>query len=161
MRRIAVAFVACLSLMTAACAEGAPAADAPTPVAFGKGELTIITATGPHHFDVEIAETPEQRERGLMYRTEMAPDAGMIFNYHRDTTIAMWMKNTVLPLDMVFIRADGTVFGVAKGAVPYSETVIQSGEPVRAVLEINAGVADKLQIKGGDVVQFKIFGNVP
>lgn len=162
MRRIAAALAVCLSLLPAACAESAPKADeTPPPVTFATAPLEIVTSTGTHVFTVEVAETPQQRERGLMYRTEMAPDAGMIFDYHRDLQISMWMKNTVLPLDMLFITADGSVFDVVKGAVPYSLEIIASGGPVRAVLELNAGTVDRLSIRRGDVVRYAAFGNGP
>lgn len=162
MRRIAAVFAACLTLLPVACAENAPgAAQAAPAVNFTTQPLTILTQSGAHAFTVEVAETPEQRERGLMYRTEMAADTGMIFDYHRDVEISMWMKNTVLPLDMVFMSADGTVFDVVKGAVPYSLSIISSQGKVRAVLEVNAGTVDRLQIRRGDVVKSAIFGNTP
>jgi uncharacterized membrane protein (UPF0127 family) len=162
MRRLAVVFATCLSLFPVACAESPPATEpTPPPVTFATEPLTIVTMSGAHAFTVEVAATPEQRERGLMYRTEMAPDAGMIFDYHHDVEISMWMKNTVLPLDMVFMSADGTVFDVVKGAVPYSLDIIASEGKVRAVLEVNAGTVDRLQIRRGDKVQNAIFGNAP
>ncbi|MFT3808719.1 MAG: DUF192 domain-containing protein [Micropepsaceae bacterium] len=163
MLRFAAAFAAVLSLTTAACADPAPAPapEGVTQISFRTTPLEIVTAAGPQRFTVEVAETPEQRERGLMYRETMAADAGMIFDYHRDVAISMWMKNTVLPLDMVFVRADGTVSGVATGAVPYSLDIIASGEPVRAVVELNAGTVERLGIKAGDTVRHEIFGNAP
>ncbi len=163
MLRFAAAFVVALSLTTAACADPAPA-PGPEGVAemtFRVTPLEVTTATGTHRLTVEVAETPEQRERGLMYRPTMAADAGMIFDYHRDVAISMWMKNTILPLDMVFIRADGSVYGIAIGAVPYSLDIISSGDPVRAVLALNAGTVDRLGIKAGDIVRHEIFGNAP
>jgi len=165
MLRLAAVLMTALSLSTAACAEPAPA-PAPAPegvakVTFRTTPLVIETAAGPQRLTVEVAETPEQRERGLMYREAMAADAGMIFNYHQDQRISMWMENTILPLDMVFIRADGTVYGIAIGAVPFSRDLISSGEPVRAVLEVNAGTVDRLGIKPGDKVRHEIFGSAP
>ena len=167
MRRIAAAFVIALALVPAACADPAPqpASDVPVievpAVEFRTVPLVIETASGAHRLTVEVAETPEQRERGLMYRETMAADAGMIFDYHEDKQIAMWMKNTILPLDMVFISADGTVFDVVKGAVPHSLDLIPSGGKVRAVLELNAGIVDALGIRRGDKVKNEIFGNAP
>lgn len=161
MRRVAVIFAACLSLLPAACAESGPGQAAVSPIEFRTAPLEIVTATGVYPMTVEVAETPAQRERGLMYRTEMAADAGMIFNYHTDQRVAIWMKNTVLPLDLLFINADGSVFDVVKGAVPYSLEIIPSGGPVRAVLELNAGTVERLSIRRGDTVRFEAFGNGP
>lgn len=163
MLRLAAAFVMALSLMPpAACAESTPEPkDAPPPAQFRTAPLVIETKSGAHRFTVEVAETPEQRERGLMFRETMAADAGMIFDYHRDVQISMWMKNTILPLDMVFISADGTVFSVVKGAVPFSLDIISSGGLVRAALELNAGIVDELEIRPGDKVKYEIFGNAP
>lgn len=162
MFRYAAALILALSLAPAACADVLPAPDdTPPPVEFRTTPLILETANGTHAFTVEVAETPEQRARGLMFREVMSGDAGMIFDYQRDLEISMWMKNTILPLDMVFISADGTVFSVKKGAEPYSLAHISSGGKVRAVLEINAGVADMLQIAPGDRVRHEIFGNGP
>ncbi len=162
MLRLAAAFVMVLSLTPAACADAAPEpADAPAAVDFRETPLTLETASGAHRFTAEVAETPAQRERGLMFRETMPEDHGMIFDYHHDANISMWMKNTILPLDMVFISADGTVFDVVKGAVPYSLDVISSGGMVRAVLEVNAGTVDRIGIRRGDKVRHEIFGNAP
>lgn len=162
MLRLAAAFVLAVSLMPAACADAAPEPAEPiSQITFRETPLVLETQSGVHDFTVEVAETPEQRERGLMFRETMAADHGMIFDYHRDVDISMWMKNTILPLDMLFIRADGTVFDVVKGAVPYSTDIISSGGKVRAVLELNAGTVDALQIRRGDKVKHEIFGNAP
>jgi uncharacterized membrane protein (UPF0127 family) len=96
--------------------------------------LTIRTASGEHHFTVEIAASLEQQERGLMFRRELGPDRGMIFPYEPPQAVGFWMKNTLIPLDMVFIRADGTVARIAT-ATPLSLDTVQSGEPVAAVRE--------------------------
>lgn len=106
----------------------------------------------PLAFSVELALTPSERELGLMNRTEMAPDHGMLFRFDDTRDVYMWMKNTVLPLDMVFINEDGVVAGVAHDAVPFSETIIASPGPVRYVLELNAGVAGANGIEVGDRV---------
>ena len=92
-----------------------------------------------------------------MFRTKMAADAGMLFDFPRDDYQAFWMKNTILPLDMIFIRADGTISSVATHTVPYSEQPVMSQEPIRAVLEINAGRSDALGIKAGERVHNRIF----
>lgn len=125
----------------------------PEAAAFGQGRLTIESASGASHaFEVELALTPADRERGLMFRESMAPDKGMLFDFGRPQPIQMWMKDTKLPLDMVFIGADGRVKGVAADTVPYSEAIIASPGPVRAVLELNAGTAKGLGIGAGDRV---------
>lgn len=146
-----------LLLMLPSCS--AKEAAAPSPVTWETSELVIETATGAHRFTVELALDEKQRERGLMYRTEMAPDAGMLFFYPKEDEIVMWMKNTVLPLDMVFILSDGTVFDNALGAVPYSLEFIRSGGKVRAVLELNAGTVNRIGLKRGDKIRHALFGN--
>ena len=94
-----------------------------------------------------------------MFRRSMAPDAGMLFDFHRPQMANFWMKNTILPLDLIFIRADGTISSVAADAVPFSEALIPSAEPVRAVLEINGGRAAALGIAPGERVHHRIFGD--
>jgi uncharacterized membrane protein (UPF0127 family) len=128
------------------------------PVAFGHGELDIQTASGRHHFTVELATAMEQQVQGLMFRRTLAPDAGMLFLYTDDHDIQMWMKNTLIPLDMVFIRADGTIINVAERTVPQSLATIGSDGPARAVLEVNGGTAARLDIKPGDHVLFPGLG---
>lgn len=121
--------------------------------------LTVTTATGTHAFTVEMAETPEQKSRGLMFRTTMAPDEGMLFDFRRDEVITMWMQNTILPLDMVFITRDGRVATIAERTTPYSTDTISSQVPVRAVLEVNAGTARRIGLRPGDQVRNVVFGN--
>ena len=111
--------------------------------------ITIDTKGGPHNFTVEIAADDESRERGLMYRTAMAPDAGMLFDFHTPQPVAFWMENTVLPLDMLFVRVDGTIARIKANATPYSRENIPSGEPVQLVIELNAGRAAALGIAEG------------
>lgn len=123
-------------------------------------DTVIIDAVGgPVRFSTEVVADEASQEKGLMYRTRLAPDAGMLFDFHVPEPQTFWMKNTVLPLDMIFIRADGTISSIAPDAVPYSETPIPSTEPVRAVLEINAGRAAALGIEPGQRVHSAIFGN--
>ena len=124
---------------------------------FPRGELIIDTASGPLRLDVEIARTSEQRAQGLMFRTALAADSGMIFIYDSPRDIAMWMKNTILPLDMVFIAEDGRVTRIVANTAPMSEATIPSRGPVRAVLELNAGAAKRLAIKPGDYVRLGPF----
>ncbi len=115
--------------------------------------LTIRSATGEHRFTVEVAATPEQQERGLMFVRSLAPDRGMIFPYDPPQQVSFWMKNTLIPLDMIFIRADGTIARIAT-AKPLDETPVPGGEPIAAVLEIAAGRAAELGIRAGDKVEW-------
>ena len=126
---------------------------------FPKSELTIETAKGPHKFAVEVATTPEQMEQGLMFRQSLAPDAGMIFDFKSPQPAMMWMKNTLIPLDMLFVDAQGRIVNIHERAVPGSLETIGSGAPVRAVIELNGGSAARLGIKPGDRVVYPIFGS--
>ncbi|HEX4077835.1 MAG TPA: DUF192 domain-containing protein [Rhizomicrobium sp.] len=126
---------------------------------FDRSTLTIDTAQGPRHFAVELAVTPGQEEQGLMYRRELAPDAGMLFDFGDTATRTFWMKNTLIPLDMLFIAGDGRIVDIHERAVPMSEDIIASQVPARAVLELNGGTVARLGIKPGDIVRYKGFGN--
>lgn len=123
-----------------------------------KTDVTVESASGTHRFRVELARTAAQQERGLMFRTNLPEDGGMLFApYPADgppREARFWMKNTPTSLDIVFIRVDGTIARIADHAVPYSEEGLLSGEPVAAVLELNAGVCAKLGIKPGDKVRW-------
>ena len=124
--------------------------------------LTIITHDGKRHeFTVEMAKTPDQQTIGLMFRTHVADDGGMLFDWGVPRESQMWMRNTLVPLDMVFIDADGSVRGIAENTVPRSLAVIASHGPVRATLELAAGTAERLDIRVGDTVESKLFGNLP
>ena len=127
------------------------------PAAAGLEPLTIVTASGRHAFQVEVMRTPDQRARGLMHRQFMPADRGMLFDFKQVEPVAMWMQNTYISLDMLFIRADGTVARIAERAEPLSTRTIPSGEPVLSVLEVNAGIAEKLGIKPGDKVEHALF----
>lgn len=122
--------------------------------------LTITSANGTHQFTVQVAATEEQQERGLMFYRSLAPDQGMIFPYDPPQEVSFWMKNTLIPLDMLFIAADGSIADIHERAVPFSEATIYSKVPVRAVLELNGGTVDRLGIHLGDIVHHPIFGNV-
>jgi uncharacterized membrane protein (UPF0127 family) len=124
---------------------------------FATSELTITSATGDHKFTVELATTPAQQEQGLMYRRSMAPDAGMLFDFGHPTTTNFWMKNTFIPLDMLFVGADGRIVNIHERAVPMSEAMIPSQGMVRAVIELNGGTAARLGIRPGDRVIYPIF----
>jgi uncharacterized membrane protein (UPF0127 family) len=121
--------------------------------------IVIDTPSGAQMLNVEIADTPELRERGLMFRQRLPDDRGMLFLYETAHPVAMWMKNTYIPLDMVFLRADGTVAEVRTGTVPQSLDVIESAEPVKAVLELGSGGAEKLGLEPGALVRHQFFGN--
>src|SRR5438552_3827763 len=126
---------------------------------FPTSELTIVSATGAHRFKVELAETPAQMTQGLMFRTSLAPDAGMLFDYRQPTAATMWMRNTLIPLDMLFVDAQGRIVNIHQRAVPQSLDVIAAAAPVRAVIELNGGTASRLGIAAGDRVIHPIFGN--
>jgi hypothetical protein len=115
--------------------------------------LTIRSATGSHLFTVEVAATPEQQEHGLMFYRSLGADQGMIFPYDPPQDVSFWMRNTLIPLDMIFIRADGTIARIAR-AKALDETPVPAGEPVAAVLEIRAGRAAELGIREGDRVDW-------
>ncbi len=132
-------------------------AEAQTAPAGGLESLTIVTSSGRHAFQVEVMRTPDQRARGLMHRQFMPADRGMLFDFKQVEPVAMWMQNTYISLDMLFIRADGTVARIAERAEPLSTRTIPSGEPVLSVLELNAGIAEKLGIKPGDKVEHALF----
>jgi uncharacterized protein len=119
--------------------------------------LEIASKTGVHAFQVEMAITPEEKEHGLMFRRELPEGQGMLFDFQFDQNVAFWMKNTYIPLDMLFIRADGRILRIAENTEPLSERNIPSGGPVRAVLEVIGGTAKKLGIAPGDRVGGSIF----
>lgn len=127
------------------------------PVVFQSGDLTVITVHGRFNFAVEIAKSDAQRSQGLQYRTELAADAGMLFDFGQVQDVAMWMKNTFIPLDMVFISQDGRVAGVAENTTPESLEIIQSGKPVLGVLEVRAGTAKRLGITRGSLIVHPLF----
>jgi uncharacterized protein len=117
--------------------------------------LSVTTSAGKtHSLRVEVARTPEQQARGLMFRDKLAPDGGMLFPMKPPRVISFWMKDTVIPLDMIFIRADGTIARVAAETEPYSLDKVASGEPVAAVLEIAGGRAAALGISEEDHVKW-------
>lgn len=115
--------------------------------------LTVITASGRHAFRVEVAATPEEQRKGMMFRTAVGPNEGMIFPYSTPQPRSFWMKNTVIPLDIIYIGPDRRVLNIVRGE-PYSETLLPSSGPVINVLEIAAGRAAALQIKPGDRVEW-------
>ncbi len=148
-----------LACLLALSLHGAAAQQSPLATTFETSRLVIVSESGRHEFKVELAVTPEQRAQGLMYRRSMAADAGMLFDYsRRPGRASMWMKNTFIPLDMLFIKADGEIESIAARTVPHSLESISSRGPVRAVLELNGGTAERLGIKPGDRVEHRLFG---
>ena len=122
-------------------------------------QLVIEKVNGDTHaFDIETVTTIEDMAKGLMHRTEMAEDAGMLFYFGgQEVERRFWMKNTLIPLDMIFIKRDGTIHHIHENAVPHDLTLIPSRGPVAAVLEINGGLSAKLGFKVGDKVKHTVF----
>jgi uncharacterized protein len=145
---LAVGFLSATLLMSEA---GAPAATG------GDGVLAIVTAKGARHvFDVEVVRTPEDQMRGLMFRPSMPETHGMLFPFAQSQPMAFWMKNTRIPLDIVFIDAGGKIINIGQG-VPFSLAPVPSAAPAKAVLEINSGTCARLGIAAGDVVEHPFF----
>ena len=120
----------------------------PGAIAAGNGTLVLKTDSGPHNFNIEIATTNGERALGLMYRRELPADAGMLFVYDPPQPITMWMRNTILPLDMIFIGTDGKVHRIESHTEPFSTDIISSDGTVQGVLEVNAGTAAKIGLEG-------------
>jgi uncharacterized protein len=138
-----------LALVAAAPAAGQSAG--------GLQTVEIVSRTGVHVFTVEIADNDEERARGLMFRKELPAGRGMLFEFKPEQEVAFWMKNTIIPLDMIFIRGDGTIRRIVAQTTPLSLEQIPSEGPVRAVLEVAAGTTEKLGIAPGDKVAAPIF----
>ncbi len=134
-----------------------PAADAAAPRHLPVETVAIATHGGLRSFRMEIAADDASRATGLMHRTHLAPNAGMLFDFQKPLMAAFWMKDTPLPLDMLFVRADGTISTIAANAVPFSTAEIASAEPIRVVIEINGGLARTLGIAPGDRVRAPMF----
>lgn len=147
--------LACLAL----CLLALPAAAQTARPDFARDTLTLVTGDGTEHaFEIELAESAQERAFGLMFKDRLAPDAGMLFDYGRPMRVTMWMKNTLIPLDMLFIGADGRIRTIRERAVPHSLEPIPSGTRVRGVLELRGGTVDRLGIAPGDLVRHRIFG---
>jgi uncharacterized protein len=126
--------------------------------AAGTDTIQIVSASGVHAFTVELAATDAEREKGLMFRKELPEGQGMLFDFQQDQPVAFWMHNTLISLDMLFIRGDGRIMRIAENAKPESDDLIPSGVPVRGVLEVIAGTARAMGIKPGDRVTGSFFG---
>jgi len=155
MTRIVLAFL--FSTLLVACASAADRAQPTLP----QSPLVIETAKGKANFIVELANTPESQETGMMFRTHAAPNEGMLFDFGAESERVFWMKNTLIPLDMIFIRANGRIAHIARMTVPKSLRMVPSGAPVQAVLEIAGGRAAQLGVVEGDLVRHSIFKNLP
>ena len=150
------------SLCFSACAAAQTAFDPTAPDAVveygGPDPLVIETDNGPVMFTVEVAATQDARTRGMMHRDSVAPDAGMLFDFETEQVISIWMRNTRIPLDIIYIRADGTIAKIVANAVPYSLRPMYSDFPVISVLEIAGGRSAEAGIAPGDLVRHPLFG---
>jgi hypothetical protein len=124
-------------------------------------EIELAIGDARHKLSVEIAESPAEKAKGLMFRRTLGEMEGMLFLYAEPQEVSMWMRNTYVPLDMVFVAADGTVTRIAERTTPFSEEQIASDGAVLAVLEIRAGLAEKLGLKPGDRLLYSAFGTAP
>jgi uncharacterized membrane protein (UPF0127 family) len=122
-----------------------------------KSVVEIVTKTGVHSFSVEVVDNDADRAKGLMHRRSLPEGTGMLFDFHREQDVSFWMQNTYIPLDMIFIRADGRIHRIAENTVPHSLEQVPSRGPVRGVLEVIAGTSRKLGIALGDRVAHPIF----
>lgn len=150
-------------LLYAACLAAGPhpaalGAGASAPVRFETSNLVVVTTQGRSDFTVELALSEAQRMQGLQGRRRLAADAGMLFDFQGTGPVMMWMKDTYVPLDMLFIDSGGRIVNIAEHTVPLSRTAVRSAGPVRAVLELNAGTAARLGIRPGDRVLHSVFG---
>jgi uncharacterized membrane protein (UPF0127 family) len=146
-----------LILVVSACAQGEK------PPLDGAGKpmeaLTVVTASGPHAFWVEIADDEPERQRGLMFRPPLEADRGMLFEFEAAEEQGFWMRNTPSSLDIVYIGADGRIVSIARHTTPFSDAVLPSNGPAKGVLEVRAGRMDEIGAKPGDTVRHPFFGN--
>ncbi|WP_440959841.1 DUF192 domain-containing protein [Oceanicaulis sp. LC35] len=162
-RILALAAAALVGFGSAGCAL-AQSVDPTAPDAVveygGPDPLVIEGDFGAHTFTVEVADTDDSRERGLMHRESMDPDAGMLFDFGREDFMSIWMANTIIPLDILYVRANGEIAKIVVGAQPFSRRPMSSDYPVIAVVELNGGRTLELGIEPGDIVRHPLFGNV-
>lgn len=156
--RFAGAFAALL-ILSGACAHADPTAPDAVVIYGGPDLVVIDTAEGPVELTVEVAASDEARQRGLMHREALDPDAGMLFDFQREQIVSIWMENTLIPLDILYIRRDGRIVKIIAHAQPMSRRQLLSDFPVLSVLEINAGRSAELGIAPGDIVRHALFGN--
>jgi uncharacterized membrane protein (UPF0127 family) len=129
--------------------------------ALPESPLAISSGATTHRFTVELADDDTERGIGLMHRGQMAADHGMLFDFETARRVGFWMRNTFIPLDMLFLKSDGEVVSIAENVQPHTETPVGPDRPVRAVLELNAGMVKKLGLKVGDKIQHAVFKNAP
>jgi uncharacterized membrane protein (UPF0127 family) len=148
-----LAFLFAFGLL-AACSKPEPAADNQAEARAAPALLPVVirSAKGSHRFDVEVARTPMEQETGLMFRKDLAADGGMLFPMDPPRTASFWMKDTLIPLDLLFVHTDGTIAFLKAQAQPYDRTPVSAGVPVAAVLELRGGRAGELGIAEGDRV---------
>lgn len=135
-------------------------ATASEPQLLEKSELILVSGDRTFRFNVELADEPKERRVGLMHRKEMAPDHGMLFDFGQNQQVSMWMRNTFIPLDMLFINERGEIVNIGYDTVPHSEEIVGSNGPVRFVLEVVAGTARLLGLQPGDLVRHEAIGNM-
>ncbi|MEM1381984.1 MAG: DUF192 domain-containing protein [Pseudomonadota bacterium] len=148
-RAAAALLVAAPLLAATAPAVYADTSAIPPAETLSRDELVLVTASGVHRFTIEIADDPIERARGLMFRESMARNHGMLFDFGREGERSFWMRNTPLPLDIIYIAEDGTVVSMVRGE-PFNETPLPSNGPARFVFEVNAGVAEEIGLEPGD-----------
>ena len=154
-----VVFIMILAAFMAAAGSGLlPPTNLKAAEPFERDVADILAADGKRHrFRVEIVSTPQDRAQGLQGRNQLDPDSGMLFDFGVALPVYMWMKNTFVALDMIFIAPDGRIVNIARATTPESLAIVESAEPVRAVLEVPAGTAARLGIRPGDRVEHRIF----
>jgi hypothetical protein len=147
-----VGWLLCICIAAPLFASGATEVAGKLPAGFPESKLEIRTAKGKHWFKIQIADTPARQEQGLMFVRNLPASQGMLFPQSQPRMIAMWMKNTLIPLDMLFIDARGRIVCLRERAVPQSEDLITCDQPAKAVLEIGGGEATRRGISVGDIV---------
>ena len=143
-------------LLVWGCQSSPGGSDVAADATAGTIPLQIVTDSGTREYRIELAITPEEQARGLMYRQEMEADAGMLFPYDPPRSASFWMRNTYIPLDMIFIAPDGSIESVASNTIPLSTTPYPSRGPVKAVLELNGGEAERIGARAGDQVIYTL-----
>jgi hypothetical protein len=157
-RRLAAAVLACAALLAAPVwAEDSGADPTHAQPLLRMEPLEIVTSRGAYHFKVEIADTDRRQQVGLMYRPALPADRGMLFEFTRPQEVDFWMKHCPVPLDMLFIEADGTILSIARNTTPFSESGIDSGGVIVGVLELRGGRAAEIGANPGDQVRHRFF----
>jgi hypothetical protein len=151
--------VACIAVAICTLVASMPTTMAQSDQVWQVEPVTVVTTKGRYTFSAEIADAPELRARGLMYRTHLDDDRAMLFDFKTVGPVTMWMKNTFIPLDMLFVGADGRIINIARWTTPQSLDVVASSGDALAVLEVNGGTADRIRARPGDRVIHRIFAN--